>query len=90
MNETNRPFIKYVDPQQFLVVQFMHIKRGEIVCPNCGYVSSIDANDFSALDTMEKREEYCRTEQFKMFLGLCSEKCCEEFLGGIYHVFKQR
>lgn len=85
-----RPFIKHVDPQIFLTVQFMHIMRGEIICPNCGLVSKLGIMDFDKLSSYEEKEKFAINIQFKFYLGLCSDECSKEFLGGIYDVFKQR
>lgn len=86
--KTKRPIIKFVDPQEFLIRQFLVMRHDGAICPNCGEFSVIEPPVESALTSREELIQYFRKEQFQLFLGLCSDNCSKEFLKGDYDVLK--
>jgi hypothetical protein len=84
---SKEPFVKKVDTKKYLTLSFFCQRNDFRVCPNCGCITILGADKLNDLTTKE-RIDFVFDNKFKIHLGLCSDSCAKEFLGGLYDVYK--
>ena len=84
-----KPVINNIEPVGFLKERFCLLIEEKARCPNCGKITSlINLDKANEIECKKERDNFYKFIFAHGGLGLCSEACAKEFLGGIYDAYK--